>query len=340
MSNSLARYTGHPGAWKASDLTKEKISFDLAPRHLKAFENIIDEARKRKLTLRTASESDFPLVEIHDDIRRIADEVLHKRGVIVIRGWPVEAYTPEEMGLLFWSVGKQLGVPVEQSHHGDRLNQVIDLGGRRAYNSNIPLDMHSDFSALVGLLTIRKAKLGGHSGIASALAIHDKIAETHPEYLAPLYTGYYVHWQGEEAKGERSLITDYPVPVFSDVEGQLSVFMVKPFVEQAARNKEMTQLQREALDYFQQVADSDELAYKFMLEPGEASLMSNYTVLHSRSTFEDWPEVERRRLLLRLWLRLHHGDRRPLHPSLQRLHTHDGFYVSARNGEAPQVSAT
>ena len=32
------------------------------------------------------------------------------------------------------------------------------------------------------------------------------------------------------------------------------------------------------------------------------STFSNYTVLHSRTDYEDWPERERRRYLLRLWL--------------------------------------
>jgi len=31
--------------------------------------------------------------------------------------------------------------------------------------------------------------------------------------------------------------------------------------------------------------------------------INNYVVLHSRSAYEDWPELERKRHLLRLWLR-------------------------------------
>ena len=38
------------------------------------------------------------------------------------------------------------------------------------------------------------------------------------------------------------------------------------------------------------------------LEPGEASFLNNYTVMHARSQFDDWEEPDKKRLMLRLWL--------------------------------------
>jgi len=40
------------------------------------------------------------------------------------------------------------------------------------------------------------------------------------------------------------------------------------------------------------------------LEPGDMQFISNCTIVHARTGFEDWPEPERRRHLLRLWLSL------------------------------------
>jgi hypothetical protein len=34
----------------------------------------------------------------------------------------------------------------------------------------------------------------------------------------------------------------------------------------------------------------------------DIQLLHNHTILHARSAYEDWPEVERKRHLLRLWL--------------------------------------
>lgn len=37
-------------------------------------------------------------------------------------------------------------------------------------------------------------------------------------------------------------------------------------------------------------------------EPGDIQLVHNHTILHDRTAFEDYPEPERKRHLLRLWL--------------------------------------
>jgi hypothetical protein len=36
--------------------------------------------------------------------------------------------------------------------------------------------------------------------------------------------------------------------------------------------------------------------------PGDIQLVHNHTILHDRMGYEDWPEPERKRHLLRLWL--------------------------------------
>jgi hypothetical protein len=36
--------------------------------------------------------------------------------------------------------------------------------------------------------------------------------------------------------------------------------------------------------------------------PGDIQFLHNHTILHARSGYEDWPEPERKRHLLRLWL--------------------------------------
>ena len=42
--------------------------------------------------------------------------------------------------------------------------------------------------------------------------------------------------------------------------------------------------------------------YTMWLEPGDLQFMNNHVMLHSRTTFEDYEEEERKRLLYRLWL--------------------------------------
>ena len=44
------------------------------------------------------------------------------------------------------------------------------------------------------------------------------------------------------------------------------------------------------------------------LERGDLQFVHNHSMLHDRSAFVDWPEAEKRRHLLRLWLSVP-GDR-------------------------------
>jgi hypothetical protein len=37
-------------------------------------------------------------------------------------------------------------------------------------------------------------------------------------------------------------------------------------------------------------------------EPGDIQIIHNHQIFHSRSDFENWPEPERQRHLLRLWV--------------------------------------
>jgi alpha-ketoglutarate-dependent taurine dioxygenase len=74
--------------------------------------------------------------------------------------------------------------------------------------------------------------------------------------------------------------------------------------------KPLEPLQQAALDFLDSLAYDPDIHLDMDLQRGDMQLCNNYTVLHSRTTFEDWPEPERRRHMIRLWLTLR--DRRPL----------------------------
>jgi alpha-ketoglutarate-dependent taurine dioxygenase len=69
----------------------------------------------------------------------------------------------------------------------------------------------------------------------------------------------------------------------------------------------LTPLQREALDYLDAVLARPELQLEMQLLPGDLQILDNFTILHSRTSYQDLPP--RRRHLLRVWLDLP-GSRR------------------------------
>jgi hypothetical protein len=57
-----------------------------------------------------------------------------------------------------------------------------------------------------------------------------------------------------------------------------------------------------AFNLFDEIAKAPENRLAFYLERGEMMVINNYTVMHARSQFENHPEPERQRRLVRLWL--------------------------------------
>jgi alpha-ketoglutarate-dependent taurine dioxygenase len=71
--------------------------------------------------------------------------------------------------------------------------------------------------------------------------------------------------------------------------------------EKAAQR--LTAEQRGALDVLDSVLGRPEFRVEFALEPGQMFFINNRWILHNRTAFQDHAEPERRRHLVRLWLR-------------------------------------
>ena len=54
---------------------------------------------------------------------------------------------------------------------------------------------------------------------------------------------------------------------------------------------------------FLEILNEPGMAARFDFEPGQMQLIDNRALGHKRTGFCDWPEDERKRLLVRLWLR-------------------------------------
>ena len=59
------------------------------------------------------------------------------------------------------------------------------------------------------------------------------------------------------------------------------------------------------LDLVDEIANDPTFRLDMDFAPGDVQLLSNHTILHARTGYEDWDEPARKRHLLRLWLTLH-----------------------------------
>ena len=129
-----------------------------------------------------------PIVE---EIRRQLED---GRGFVLLRRLPIEDYSKDDLGLIFWGIGTHLGSGLSQSVLGDRLGHVKDFSredpGARAYRNKQELSPHTDSCDLVGLLCLRNAQAGGGvSRLTSAISVHNALLAEHPDVLAALYRG-------------------------------------------------------------------------------------------------------------------------------------------------------
>ena len=279
---------------------------------------------------------DLPLGGLGSTIEAVRDEVLAGSGMVLLRGFPVDRLSGDGIAMFFWGIGLRLGRAVSQSVMGDRLGRVVDVTyvdpHARAYRNRTELTPHSDPTDLLAFLCIVPAAEGGESRFVSSATVHEEIRAARPELLEHLYRGFHYHRFGEQEEGSDP-VTPWRVPVYSVCDGLLSCRFVKEYVEMAADDQnpavEITAAEREALDLFEATTQSTDLRIAFTLQPGEAIIANNYTVLHARTAFTSNPD--RRRELLRLWMA---AD--PTRPVVQEVAIYDRAYHGGEAGVPPQ----
>ena len=312
----------HPGAWKVADFkTPADYTIELSAIHLRDIERAMRQIKAAGLGLDDLQREhfDFPsLLPVIDEIRH---EIEDGRGFVVLRRLPVEDYSKDEIGMIFWGLGTHLGRGLSQSVLGDRLGHVKDFSRKdplaRAYRNKQELSPHTDSCDLVGLACLCNAASGGVSRLTSALTVHNVMLEEYPDALERLYRGYVFHRRGEEKPGDLPH-TPYRVPVYSNIEGKVSARYVRTYVEagEAAAGHKMGEAELAVLDHFEEVTRRPELMLEFTLQPDEMYFINNYTILHARTAFDDGDaEEDRRRHLLRLWLEV--SQMRPVHPHIR-----------------------
>ena len=264
----------------------------------------------------------FPLPVLGPVLSGMLDELEDGRGFTLLRGLPVEKYDEPSLYRLYWGLAVHLGDMISQNAKGDLIGRVEDIGvdinapNARGYTTRAALHPHNDSSDIVGLLCVRQAKEGGQNMIASAMAIYNEVLNRHPEYLDLLYRGFHYDVRGEGVTGQSNEVTSNRVPVFSYHDGRLSCRFNRRAIETAAEKmgEPLSALQRDALAFIADLTVDPEVRLDFPLEPGDLQLLNNHMVLHARSDFTDWPERERKRLLLRLWVNRREGEGRRLAP--------------------------
>lgn len=248
-----------------------------------------------------------------DWFRRVSWELEQGRGFCLLDRLPLERLGLERAKRMYWLLAQFVGDPFAQNVEGVLIYDVKDTGqdvasGARFSVTNYESSYHTDNSFgdqvldYVGLLCLSRAVEGGVSQQVSGYSVYQVLQREYPEVLQILCGMFEVDRRGGVRPGEPATVSR---PVFAGGGDELLIRYLRYWIEAGhlKAGKPLTADQSEALDILDAVLNRPELRVEFVLQPGQIYLLNNRWTLHNRTAFTDAAEPERRRHLVRLWLR-------------------------------------
>jgi hypothetical protein len=136
------------------------------------------------------------------------------------------------------------------------------------------------------------------------VAIFNRLLAQRPDLAARLFEPVLFDVRSE---GESGRLRYFPVPPCRFEAGRLRTFYHSDYFRSVVRHPDVAALgdvERDLFDTYEAIAALPEFFFDMQLAPGDLQLLSNHTVIHSRTAYTDRHDPHDRRHLLRLWLSL------------------------------------
>ena len=301
-----------PRAWRRQDITDTDWLLPIPPDSLREIDAAIAAIRRDPIPTLLLTPSDFDLTacrKLMQDVKRILD---YGVGFVVLDRLDTQAYDKTELTVIYWLLSQMIARPVAQAYKGTLLYDVHDTGLKtgprvRGDITSDELSWHTDYGfhlppPYIGLLVLRTARTGGRSSMGSLHTGHNELRLRHPSLLRRLYEPFYWNRQGEHRDGDA--ICTYN-PVFSILDDTVKCRFNKFLQPVGYRHmgQEIDAPGMAALDTLFAIMSELDNHITFDLAPGQIEFIANGRMCHSRSTFQDHEEPDRRRHLVRIFLR-------------------------------------
>lgn len=252
--------------------------------------------------------ADFPLPGLEPRIAGWLAELDRGRGFVLLRGFPVAAHDETTLAEIYWGLGLHLGRAISQNTDGDLIGHIRDTGadpaayGVRLYKTRVEQDFHTDAADIIGLFCLKAAKSGGLSRIVSSPAIFNRMLAERPDLVPALFGPFPFDTQGQHKPGQRPW---FDLPICRWDGERLRTFFIPWYIRESQQHAQAPRLspaQSEAIAFIETTANDPGLYLDMSFQPGDMQFLKNAAVLHKRTEYVDWPEPDRKRHLLRLWL--------------------------------------
>ena len=298
-----------PSAWEIEDLkSTDDWCFEIDESDGILLRDSIKSLFEQDRDLFSYSPNEFNFGSSWEHIEKAVAEAHHGKGISIVRGLPREDLSQDEFRLLSWAIGLKAGVARPQGLASQYISAVQDAGtdyraaNGRGYSSNAELDFHVDVADLTILTCYNKAKSGGQSMISSGVTAHNYLTKERPDLAEIAYQHFYFSRQEEQAPDEKPV---YSLPLFEVESGNLFCNWNRNRVQSAQNIEgvpELSKLQKETMDFLDEILTRPELMYTMYLEPGDMQIINNYRMFHSRTGYLDYENDLKKRCLYRLWL--------------------------------------
>jgi len=306
------REIGGPSSWTGPEMEARAgdWTIDLTDAQRRELLDALGSVEVAGLDFLQLSRTNFALPTVGPLLESIIEILLDGRGFVLLRGVPVQGLSEHQIELMYWGMGLYGGIALPQGATGTDLfahvrdegvDRNANYGGGLLNKHSGGLPFHTDSSDIVGLLCIRPALRGGASTIVSTTAVHDEIVRRRPDLAEVMYQP----WWFDRKRGDGpDSFAQCPVYAVNDA-GRLFAFYGPDLYRTAQRGAgipKLSEQQLEAIELIGELNSSPEFHLTMHFQAGEIQLINNYTVMHSRSAYEDDPDPALRRDLIRLWL--------------------------------------
>jgi hypothetical protein len=308
--DGLLQPSGYPRAWTPDLLDPADWRMTIPPACIDELRRILAQIRPMTDPAEALRTTDFELPACTAFMARSRALLDQGTGFVCYDRLPAEACGDvEEAKALYWLMASLLDEPQPQYFERHMIYDLRYTGIHEADNEQAhrvktdEIEPHSDESLpdigpqYIGLMCWRKAKSGGATRLFSFHEAYRRLATERPELAQRLAEPYF--WLPERKVPDDAI---YYHPVVTRWRESLRFQYSQDYNWRGYQKwgEPFDELGREALQALGQCLIAT--MFEFVLEPGQFVLFNNDTVAHGRSFHLDWPEPERKRHLLRLWL--------------------------------------
>jgi alpha-ketoglutarate-dependent taurine dioxygenase len=269
--------------------------------------------RENPLAVEFLEPSAFPLDACRAMMARARQILSEGVGFVIIDRLPMDVYSKQEAKAVYWLLSQMVCRPVAQNWEGKLVYDVTDLGkppgnGVRPDVTNAEQNFHTDNSYnvcapdYVALLCLRTAREGGVSSIVSFHSVYNAMLARHPRLVDRLFAPYLFDRQREHSPDAPQVISH---PLMQVERGRVICRLSYRHVVNGYRmaGVALDAEGQDALETLEAAMRDPQLAREFFFEPGQIQIVDNKRLGHRRTGYVDYPEDDRKRHLVRLWLR-------------------------------------